>query len=155
MPWLIAGTRPRLIRRIVYPEPTGPPFRETFFTTAAARPYGLNDIPLTISPAARKPSVDHIRSTIAPEVAGNLSYIFQATSPAPRQFINLKYVAVVVVTTEKSHHAPYGWCPVKYLQQAGVQTQHLYLTDKGNPGSHGNGHLVFMGKHLVTRPRNY
>lgn len=143
MPWLIADVRPKLVKAIVSLEPTGPPFQEAIFTTTAARPYGLTDIPLTYSPAVTNPVVDLVKTTIAPEVAGNVSCILQATSPAPRQLINLKNIPVVVVTTESSYHVPYDWCTVKYLQQAGVQTQHLYLADKG---IHGNAHLMFLEK---------
>ena len=49
----------------------------------------------------------------------------------------------MVLTTEASYHALYDWCTVKYLRQAGVQTDHVNLP---NLGLHGNGHMVFMEK---------
>ena len=142
MPWLIADARPKLVKAIVSLEPTGPPFQEAIFVTTAARPYGLTDIPLTYSPPVTNPAVDLVRNTIAPEVAGGVSCILQANAN-PRQLVNLKDIPVVVLTTEASYHVPYDWCTVKYLQQAGVQTEHLYLAEKG---IHGNGHLVFLEK---------
>lgn len=143
MPWLIADARPKLVKAIVSLEPTGPPFQEAIFSTAAARPYGLTDIPLTYSPAVTNPKVDIVKATIAPKVAGDVSCILQATSPTPRQLINLKEIPVTVITTESSYHVPYDWCTVKYLQQAGVRTQHIYLA---NSDIHGNAHLMFLEK---------
>lgn len=142
MPWLIADARPNLVKAIVSLEPTGPPFQEAIFSKTPARPYGLTDIPLTYSPPVNNPAVDLVRQTIPPEVDGNVSCILQA-STNPRQLVNLKNIPVVVLTTEASYHVPYDWCTVKYLQQAGVQTEQLYLADKG---IHGNGHLVFLEK---------
>lgn len=142
MPWLIADVRPHLVRAIISLEPTGPPFREAIFSTADARPFGLTDIPLTYFPSVTDPAIDLLRSITGSALGGNISCILQARAQ-PRQLINLRHIPVVVLTTEASYHAEYDWCTVKYLQQAGVPTEHLYLPDKG---IFGNGHLVFIEK---------
>ena len=49
----------------------------------------------------------------------------------------------MVLTTEASYHATYDWCTVRYLQQAGVSTDHVQLAELG---IHGNAHMVFMEK---------
>ncbi|KAL9627974.1 MAG: hypothetical protein Q9164_007431, partial [Protoblastenia rupestris] len=139
--WLIADIRPKLVRAIVSLEPTGPPFQEAIFSTTPARPYGLTDIPLTYSPPVVNPAVDLVKQIIAPRAAGETSCILQASSPPPRHLANLREIPTLVLTTQASYHVPYDWCTVKYLQQAGVQTDHLLLPNKG---VYGNGHLMFM-----------
>lgn len=95
MPWLIGDIRPELVHAIVSLEPTGPPFQEAIFSTAAARPYGLTDIPLTYSPVVTNPTVDLVKQTIAGG-ANQTSCMLQASSPPPRQLVNLKGVPTVV-----------------------------------------------------------
>ncbi len=141
MPWLIADARPELTHAIVSLEPTGPPFRDAVFGNGPARAYGLTDIPLTYDPPVISPEDDLVKQTIAQPHPLTISCTIQADDPAPRQLINLKIIPVLVLTAEASYHAPYDWCTVKFLQQAGVNVKHLEL---GNVGIHGNGHLVFL-----------
>ncbi|OXV10886.1 hypothetical protein Egran_01353 [Elaphomyces granulatus] len=143
MPWLIADARPNLVHAIVSLEPTGPPFQEAIFSNTSARPYGLTDIPITYSPPVTNPSVDLVQQTIASTSPNSSQCIIQADKPSPRKLSNLQKVPVMVLTTEASYHALYDWCTVKYLRQAGVQTDHVNLP---NLGLHGNGHMVFMEK---------
>jgi hypothetical protein len=49
-----------------------------------------------------------------------------------------------VVTGEASFHAPYDYCTVEYLRQAGVEVE---FADLGEECIHGNGHMFFMEKH--------
>ena len=142
MPWLIADARPHLVHAIVAIEPTGPPFHEAVFSNTSDRAYGLTDIPLTYAPPVIDPATDLVRQTISPELPGNASCILQADEH-PKQLVNLKNIPVAVVTAEASYHVPYDWCTVKYLRQAGVQTDHLYLPEQG---IHGNGHMLFLEK---------
>lgn len=146
MPWLIADVRPDLVHSIVSIEPTGPPFQEAVFSNASARAYGLTDIPLTYSPAVTDPLIDLVRQTIPSNSSLHSDCVVQADYPAPRQLVNLARVPVLVLTTESSYHAPYDWCTVQFLQQAGVPAQHLQLADIG---IHGNGHMVFMEKNSL------
>ena len=143
MPWLIADARPELTRAIVSLEPSGPPFHEAVVSNATARPYGLTDIPITYHPPVTKPAQDIIRQTIPAAAAGLLPCVIQADDPPPRQLVNLRKIPVLLLTTEASYHAPYDWCTVKYLQQAGVNTTHMEL---GKLGIHGNGHMMFLEK---------
>ena len=50
---------------------------------------------------------------------------------------------ILVVTGEASYHASYDHCTVKYLQQAGVRSTWIKLTDVG---IHGNGHMMMLEK---------
>ncbi|KAJ5984051.1 hypothetical protein N7481_006150 [Penicillium waksmanii] len=145
MPWLIADVRPKLVHSIVSLEPTGPPFQEAVFSNTSSRPYGLTDIPMTYSPALKDAS-DLVKHVIPSNSSEYSDCIIQADSPAPRQLVNLAQTPVLVMTTESSYHAPYDWCTVKFLKQAGVPVEHLQLADVG---IHGNGHMVFMEKNSL------
>lgn len=144
MPFLIADARPKLTKALIELEPTGPPFMEAVFSNTSARPYGLTDIPLTYTPAVVNVTTDLIQQVHPAPDANHTACTLQADSPPPRQLTNLKNFPILVVTTEASYHAPYDYCTVEYLKQAGCsQTQHLQLADKG---IHGNAHMMFMEK---------
>ncbi|KAB8077207.1 Alpha/Beta hydrolase protein [Aspergillus leporis] len=143
MPWVITDVRPDLVHAIVSLEPTGPPFQEAVFSNKSSRPYGLTDIPLTFEPAVSDPTTDLVRQVLPTNSTARSPCVIQADHPAPRKLVNLQKVPVMILTTESSYHAPYDWCTVKFLQQAGVPTEHLQL---GEVGIHGNGHMVFLEK---------
>ncbi|KAJ5312347.1 hypothetical protein PENANT_c011G11052 [Penicillium antarcticum] len=145
MPWLIADVRPTLVHSIVSIEPSGPPFQDAVFGNTPARVYGLTDVPITYSPILADP-IDLVKQVILSNSSLYSDCVIQADSPAPRQLVNLSQIPVLVVTTESSYHAPYDWCTVKFLQQAGVPARHLQLEDIG---IHGNGHMVFLEKNSL------
>ena len=60
-----------------------------------------------------------------------------------RQLVNLKSIPVMVMSAEASYHQVYDRCTTKYLNQAGVKTEHIRLQDRG---IRGNGHLVMIEK---------
>ena len=60
-----------------------------------------------------------------------------------RRLVNLLKIPVLLETGEASAHAAYDEFTVRYLQQAGVNVEHLKLADEG---IHGNGHLQFLEK---------
>jgi hypothetical protein len=60
-----------------------------------------------------------------------------------RQLPNLQKVAILVLTSEASYHAPYDHCTVRYLQQAGVKPSYIKLADIG---IHGNSHVMMLEK---------
>ncbi|KAI9923438.1 hypothetical protein ASPWEDRAFT_151553 [Aspergillus wentii DTO 134E9] len=140
--WLTADARPHLIHSVVAIEPTGPPFHDAVFDNLTGRAYGLANIPITYSPPLTDPA-DFSIQTIKSNSTDHANCSIQAGSPAPRQLAHLSQFPVLVVTTESSFHAPYDWCTVRFLQQAGVNAEHLELA---KVGIHGNGHMVFMEK---------
>lgn len=97
---------------------------------------------MTYSPAIAHPG-ELVKHVIRSNSSMYSNCVIQADSPAPRKLVNLAKVPVLVMTTESSYHAPYDWCTVQFLKQAGVSVEHLQLADIG---IHGNGHLVFMEK---------
>ncbi|KAH6621825.1 Alpha/beta hydrolase family-domain-containing protein [Boeremia exigua] len=146
MPVLIADARPKLVKGLILLEPTGPPFQEAVFGSGSARRWGLTDVPLAYSPAVSNPLTDLVRQIVPPPVANSdnstIACVLQATSPAPRTLPNLAPLPILTVTAEASYHAPYDYCTVEFLKQAGCKkASHLEL---GKEGIRGNGHMMFM-----------
>ena len=52
-------------------------------------------------------------------------------------------MAILVLTSEASYHAPYDHCTVKYLQQAGVKPTWIKLAEQG---IRGNSHVMMLEK---------
>ena len=147
LPLLIADARPRLAKGLILLEPTGPPFQEAVFGSAAARKWGLTDIPMNYSPPVTDPA-ELVQQVYQPaNLTSNnatVSCVLQAMDPAPRQLINIAPLPILTVTSEASYHAPYDYCTVNFLKQAGCsKATHLEL---GKVGIHGNGHMMFMEK---------
>ncbi|KAA8644968.1 hypothetical protein EYZ11_004483 [Aspergillus tanneri] len=142
MPWILTDVRPHLVHAIMSLEPSGPPFSGVSVNRTALA-YGLSDIPITYSPPVSNPETDFVLKTLPSDSPDNRTCVLQADDPAPRKLTNLQKVPVAVLTTESSYHAPYDWCTVRFLQQAGVNVEHLEL---GELGIHGNGHMVFLEK---------
>jgi pimeloyl-ACP methyl ester carboxylesterase len=147
LPLLIADARPRLAKGLILLEPTGPPFQEAVFGSAAARKWGLTDIPMNYSPPVTDPA-ELVQQVYQPAnlTSNNATVpcVLQAMDPAPRQLINIAPLPILTVTSEASYHAPYDYCTVNFLNQAGCsKATHLEL---GKVGIHGNGHMMFMEK---------
>lgn len=138
--WILADSRPSHIKTIVSLEPMGPPFQHAVFDTAAARPFGLTEIPLTYSPPIDS-ATDLHPIAISSDPANNFT-CFQQSAPA-RKLTNLANIPVVVITSESSYHTVYDPCSVSYLKQAGVSVEHVNLAEVGIKG---NGHMMFMEK---------
>ncbi|KAF2964067.1 hypothetical protein GQX73_g9518 [Xylaria multiplex] len=143
LPWLIADARPKLVRKLVALEPTGSPFTRRVLKPGPGNEYGIASAPLTYDPPVTDPDVDLVRAEIKAPSEHLVDCLIQASSPPPRQLINLKDIPVLVVTAPASYHAQYDWAAVEYLKQAGVQAEYLKLEDRG---IFGNGHMMFMEK---------
>ncbi|OBT75755.1 hypothetical protein VF21_05595 [Pseudogymnoascus sp. 05NY08] len=142
MPWVIADVRPGLVHAIVAIESAGPPFVEPALNgRVPARAWGMTDIPMAYEPAVADPAVDLVLSITRANSTDEEDCWVQAQSPAARQLVNLKGVRALVVTAEASWHVMYDWCSVKFLRQAGVETDHVSLADVGVKG---NGHMLFL-----------
>jgi hypothetical protein len=142
MPWVIADVRPGLAHAIVALEPAGPPFVEPALNgKVPARAWGITDILMAYEPAVANPTVDLVLSVTRANSTDEEDCWVQAESPAPRQLVNLKGVRTLVVTAEASWHVMYDWCSVKFLRQAGVETDHVSLA---NVGVKGNGHMLLL-----------
>lgn len=142
MPLVISDARPDLSAGLILLEPSGPPFENAINANGSARPYGVTEIPITYDPAVTDPSVDLVKQTVAAKDANHVDCILQADDPAPRQLVNLVGKPILVITSESSYHAPYDYCTVEYLRQAGCDS--LEYVQLGDVGIHGNAHMMFM-----------
>jgi pimeloyl-ACP methyl ester carboxylesterase len=138
--WRVGDARPNSVKKIVALEPPGPPFENDFPFTGRERTWGITDLAVEYDPPAG-PNASYLSTFVRPAPPGtNLSDCILQTNP-PKQLINLAKVPVLVVTSESSFHAPYDYCTVDYLTQAGVATEFL---DLPKAGIRGNGHMMFM-----------
>ena len=147
--WPVADARPDLVKAILAIEPNGPPFHSVDFAGAPdwfkegadGAGYGITDMPLTYAPAVKDASeLDIVRQDKAD--APDLVRCYSQPEPA-RQLPNLQKMAILVLTSEASYHAPYDHCTVKYLHQAGVKPSYIKLADIG---IHGNSHVMMLEK---------
>jgi pimeloyl-ACP methyl ester carboxylesterase len=140
--WRVGDARPNLVKKIVALEPSGPPFENDFPFTGRERTWGITDLAVQYDPPAG-PNASYLSTFVRPPPPGtNLLHCILQTNP-PKQLVNLAKVSVLVVTSESSYHAPYDYCTVDYLKQAGVATDFF---DLPKIGIKGNGHMMFMEK---------
>lgn len=139
--WLLADSRPALVKAIVALEPAGPPFENRTISEGKARPWGIADLPLVYDPPAASPGDLAIELQDEPDHP-DLVRCWQQKAPA-RRLVNLAGIPVLVVTGEASYHAAYDHCTAKYLNAAGVSVDFIRLEDRG---IHGNGHMLMLEK---------
>lgn len=134
--------RSDLVKGIVQLEPSGPPFTlRPPFGDGPAFAFGLTDLTIRYDPPAGK-NAENIATAIEAAIDAEHYECIMQKSPAKR-LTNLAKIPELVVTSEASFHAPYDYCTVKYLEQAGVDVEYA---DLGKEGIHGNGHMFFMEK---------
>jgi pimeloyl-ACP methyl ester carboxylesterase len=147
--WPVADARPDLVKAILAVELNGPPFHSVDFVGAPdwfkegpmELSYGITAVPLTYAPAVKDASELAIVRQDRADAPDLVRCYFQQ-QPA-RQLPNLQKMAILVMTSEASYHAPYDHCTVKYLQQAGVKPSYIRLADIG---IHGNSHVMMLEK---------
>ncbi|KAF5348383.1 hypothetical protein D9758_010930 [Tetrapyrgos nigripes] len=148
--WILADSRPALIRTVIAIEPIGPPFINAVFPPLTpARSFGVTEIPMTYSPPISSPS--DLRREVVFNNTNTGTTCFRQASPA-RKLVNLQGIPMVVVTSESSYHAEYDGCTVEYLKQAGVDVEHLRLAE--DRGIKGNGHMMFMEMNELEIAKN-
>ncbi len=154
--WTIADARPGLVRAIVAVEPNGPPVYEVKFTgppdyfedDRITRPWGITRGPLAFAPPAASP--DEMKFVREEKADGpGLVRCWLQAEPA-RQLTNLKRVAILIVTSEASYHAPYDHCTSKFLRQAGVEHEFVRLADVG---IRGNSHMMMLERNNLEIAR--
>ncbi|KAI9899767.1 hypothetical protein N3K66_006228 [Trichothecium roseum] len=147
--WRVGDMRSDLVKGIVQLEPSGPPFTlRPPFGTDPAFAFGLTDLEIQYDPPAGG-NAKNIETIIEPAIDADHDDCIMQKSPA-KQLTNLGKIPELVVTGEASFHAPYDYCTVKFLQQAGVDVE---FADLGKEGIHGNGHMFFMEKNNLKIAR--
>ena len=139
--WILADSRPKMVKAIVAVEPSGPPFHNAVVNEDKNRAWGVADIPLTYDPPVKSiADLTAIREK-KPD-SPNVTACWQQSDP-PRRLAHLQGIPVLIVTSESSNHAVYDHCTSKYLTQAGVPNTFWRLEDQG---IHGNGHMMMLEK---------
>lgn len=142
--WLVADARPDLVKGIIAVEPSGPPFYDVpplAPRERLGRPWGLANAPLHFDPPAAQPeALGPTKETEANDQDRDTCW--RSTGPA-RTLPALQTVPVLIVTSEAGYHARYDHCTVEFLEQNGVQPEHVKL---GDAGIHGNGHMMMLEK---------
>lgn len=148
--WPVADSRPDLVKAIVAVEPSGPPFfdiqnveaPEWFrYGNTKARPWGVTADPLVYSPQAANAA--DLEIVLQEKADGlDMTKCWIQREPA-RQLPNLQKIPILIVTSEASYHSAYDHCTVKYLEQAGIHSTWIKLSEIG---IHGNGHMMMLEK---------
>jgi len=146
-PWTVAQERPALVKAIVALEPSGPPVHDIEFHGApdwfsdvpALKTYGITDFPVQYEPAVTADSPLEFVQQEQPN-SPDLARCWRQKEPA-RKLVAVGDRPIVLITAEASFYAAYNHCTVEYLQQAGVNADHIRLADVGLKG---NGHMMMM-----------
>jgi pimeloyl-ACP methyl ester carboxylesterase len=131
--WLVAESRPNLVKGIIAIEGGGQPF-------AGANVWGMSTIPVAYDPPVLRPS-ELKTVTVPSHEKGVADYKIQA-EPA-RTLVNLQGIPIVMVTSEGSFASPGNPGAVAFFRQAGCHAQELRLVDHG---IHGNSHMMMVEK---------
>ncbi|PTB40726.1 hypothetical protein M441DRAFT_139931, partial [Trichoderma asperellum CBS 433.97] len=167
--WLAADAVPMLVRGVAAFEPDGPPCalsgtpvggRMTYSPFLQYNPtirrYGLSDIPLTFSPAARnhpQPLDIEVRQLASndgcwmgqkwiPSLQVVNMRRKEGQEPVP-QLVKLMRMRHAIFTSESSPHSVFDYGTVRFLRQAGPCLDFFSLPTRG---IHGNGHLMHLEK---------
>jgi pimeloyl-ACP methyl ester carboxylesterase len=151
--WPTADARPNLVKALLDVEPSGPPVHDVinngapnwFSDAKDLKLYGLEMVPITYSPAITDPSELAFEQAPAP-ANPDLVTCWRQKEPA-RTLPRLAKVPILIVQSEASYHAPYDYCTVAYLAQAGVKSTYVKLADRG---IHGNGHMMMLEKNNMA-----
>jgi len=140
--WVVADTRPKLIKGILAAEPVAPPVENAERgSTGPGRLWGITSLPIHYDPPIKDPS--ELRPVREEKADGpDLIPCWIQQEPA-HKLVNLQGIPVLEISGEASYHRPYSHCVAKWLNQAGVRATYVKLEDVGLPG---NGHQMMSEK---------
>jgi pimeloyl-ACP methyl ester carboxylesterase len=140
--WVVADSRPKLVKGIVAVEPVAPPIENAERgATGPGRGWGLTNLPIHYDPPIHEASELQTVRQEKPD-GPDLLPCWVQRDPA-HKLVNLQGIPVLNVSGEASYHRPYAHCVAKWLNQAGVKTTFVNLEDVGLPG---NGHQMMSEK---------
>jgi len=134
--WLVADSRPDLVRVLVAIEPLGPPFIRNP-QLGVSLDWGVTAAPLTFDPPVSDAS-ELVTETSETEPGAPPSTL--QVEPA-RTLPNLRGIPIGLVTSPASLLGHSDAHTVAFLRQAGCDVEHLRLDELG---VHGNGHLMML-----------
>ena len=137
--WLMADSRPKLVKGIIALQASGPPLQNVdtgngnFKYRGPGRVWGVTFNPIHYDPPIKDPSELKVELQDKPE-APDLVPCWRQKEPA-RKLVNLIGIPVVVVSSEAGYHRPYDHCTAEWLNQAGVKTEFVGLEKVGLRGN--------------------
>jgi hypothetical protein len=140
--WVVADSRPKLVKGILAAEPLAPPVENAERgSTGPGRLWGVTSLPIHYEPPIKDPS--ELRPVREEKADGpDLIPCWVQQEPA-HKLVNLQDIPVLEISGEASYHRPYSHCVAKWLNQAGVKATYVRLEDVGLPG---NGHQMMSEK---------
>ena len=134
--WMIPQANPGKIKAIIAVEPTGNSSLNG--DTAPGTACGLSNVCLNFTPAVTGPA--DLGLTKVPPPNASLKSCWLQSEPA-HKLPWLNGIPILIATGEASYHATYDYCTSKFLTQAGVKNDWVYLP---TVGLHGNGHMEML-----------
>ena len=134
--WMIPQAAAGKVKAVIAVEPTGNSSLNG--DVAPGTVCGLSNVCLNFTPAVSGPA-DLGLTRVPPPDADHKSCWLQ-TEPA-HTLPWLNGIPILISTGEASYHATYDYCTSKFLTQAGVANDWVYLP---TVGIHGNGHMQML-----------
>jgi pimeloyl-ACP methyl ester carboxylesterase len=145
--WMIPQANPGKIRAIIAVEPTGNSSLNGDVAPGTA--CGLSNVCLNFTPAINGPA--DLGLTRVPAPSTDLKSCWLQTEPA-HTLPWLNGIPILIATGEASYHSTYDYCTSKFLTQAKVPNQWVYLP---TVGIHGNGHMQMLEMNNLEIARFY
>ena len=145
--WMIPQANPGKIMGIIAVEPTGNSSLNGDVAPGTA--CGLSNVCLNFTPAIS--GAADLGLTRVPAPSTNLKSCWLQTQPA-HTLPWLNGIPILIATGEASYHSTYDYCTSKFLTQAKVPNQWVYLP---TVGIHGNGHMQMLEMNNLEIARFY
>jgi len=133
---MIPQAAPGKVKAVIAVEPTGNSSLNG--DNAPGTACGLSNVCLNFTPSISGPA-DLGLTRVPPPDADHKSCWLQTERAHTLPWLN--GIPILISTGEASYHATYDYCTSKFLTQAGVANDWVYLP---TVGIHGNGHMQML-----------
>jgi pimeloyl-ACP methyl ester carboxylesterase len=134
--WMIPQANPGKVKAIIAVEPTGN--SNLNGDNAPGTACGLSVVCLNFTPPVS--GAADLGLVRVPPPNSSLKSCWLQTEPV-HTLPWLQGIPILIATGEASYHATYDYCTSKFLTQAGVPNEWVYLP---TVGIHGNGHMQML-----------
>lgn len=145
--WMIPQANPGRVKAIIAVEPTGNSSLNG--DNAPGTACGLSVVCLNFTPPVTGPA--DLGLVRVPPSSSDLKSCWLQTEPA-HTLPWLVGIPILIATGEASYHSTYDYCTSKFLTQAGVPNEWVYLP---TVGIHGNGHMQMLEMNNLQIARFY
>jgi pimeloyl-ACP methyl ester carboxylesterase len=145
--WMIPQANPGKVKAIIAVEPTGNSSLNGDLAPGTA--CGLSNVCLNFTPPVSGPA--DLGLVRVPPPSSNLKSCWLQSEPV-HTLPWLQGIPILIATGEASYHSTYDYCTSKFLTQAGVTNDWVYLP---TVGIHGNGHMQMLEMNNLEIARFY